>query len=33
MFEDFDFLSAFMALLFSSRLELKPIPVRTKRRR
>jgi hypothetical protein len=33
LFPDFDFLSAFMAFLFGSRMELKPIPVRVKRSR
>jgi len=29
---DFDFLSAFLALFFGNRLELKPIPVKVRRR-
>ena len=33
LFPDFDFLSAFMAFLFGPRMELKPIPVRIRRRR
>ena len=33
LFRDFDFLSAFMAFLFGSRMELKPIPVRIRKRR
>ena len=33
LFQGFDFLSAFMAFLFGPRMELKPIPVRIKRRR
>ena len=33
LFRDFDFLSAFMAFLFGPGMELKPIPVRVKRRR
>ena len=33
LFQSFDFLSAFMAFLFGSGMELKPIPVRMKRRR
>lgn len=33
LFPDFDFLSAFMAFLFGTRMELKPIPVRIRRRR
>lgn len=32
LFQSFDFLSAFMAFLFGPRMELKPIPVRIKRR-
>jgi len=33
LFPDFDFLSAFMAFLVGPRMELKPIPVRVRRRR
>ena len=33
MFRGFDFLSAFVAFLFGSRMELKPIPVRVRARR
>jgi hypothetical protein len=33
LFRRFDFLSAFMEFLFAPRMELKPIPVRTRRRR
>jgi len=33
LFPDIDFLSAFMAFLFGPRMELKPIPVRIRRRR
>ena len=33
LFPEFDFFSAFLALFFGSRLELKPIPVKTRRRR
>jgi len=33
LFPNFDFLSAFMAFLFGPRMELKPIPVRTRRQR
>jgi hypothetical protein len=33
LFPDFDSLSAFMAFLFGPRMELKPIPVRVRRRR
>ena len=32
LFLDFDFLSTLMAFLFGPRMELKPIPVRVKRR-
>ena len=32
-FPDFDFLNAFIAFLFGTRMELKPIPVRIRRRR
>ena len=30
---EFDFLSAFLALFLGSRMELKPIPVKVRRRR
>lgn len=33
LFPDFDFLSAFMAFLLGSRMELKPITVRVRRPR
>ncbi len=33
LFPEFDFISAFLALFFGSRLELKPIPIRVQRRR
>jgi len=33
LFPGFDFLSAFMAFLFGPQMELKPIPVRVRRRR
>jgi hypothetical protein len=33
LFRRFDFLSAFMEFLFAPRMELKPIPIRTRRRR
>jgi hypothetical protein len=33
LFPDLDFLSAFMAFLFGTQVELKPIPVRVRRRR
>jgi hypothetical protein len=32
LFQGFDFLSAFMAFLFGPRMELKPIPVKVRRR-
>jgi hypothetical protein len=32
LFADFDFLSAFMAFFFGTRMELKPIPVKVRRR-
>jgi hypothetical protein len=33
VFEKLDFFSAFAALLFEARMELKPIPVKVRRRR
>lgn len=33
LFRSFDFLSPFMEFLFGPRMELKPIPIRTRRRR
>jgi len=33
LFQGFDFLSAFMAFLFGTQVELKPIPVKVRRRR
>jgi hypothetical protein len=33
LFPEFDFISAFLALFFGSRLELKPIPVKVRRQR
>jgi hypothetical protein len=32
LFPEFDFLGAFFALFFGSRLELKPIPIKARRR-
>jgi hypothetical protein len=33
LFRDFDFISAFMAFLLGPRMEVKPIPVKVRRRR